>query len=92
MNTWLINGSSSGLGKSLAKAVLEHREQAIVTARNPENVHQYRECFPKIALLLQLDITKKEKVISSIARCIERFGKKEVVKWKDLSIQTDVTL
>lgn len=38
MNTWLITGCSSGLGKSLAKAVLEHGDQAIVTARNPETV------------------------------------------------------
>ena len=29
MNTWLIVGCSSGLGKSLAKAVLDHGDQVV---------------------------------------------------------------
>ena len=34
MKTWLITGCSSGIGKGIAKAVLESGDQAIVTARN----------------------------------------------------------
>ena len=33
MKTWLITGCSSGIGKGIAKAVLESGDQAIVTAR-----------------------------------------------------------
>lgn len=65
MNTWLITGCSSSLGKSQTKAVLEHGDQAIVTARNPETEQLVREGFPQTALPLQLDVTKKR--ISSIA-------------------------
>lgn len=36
MKTWLITGCSSGIGKGIAKAVLESGNQAIVTARNKE--------------------------------------------------------
>lgn len=43
MKTWLITGCSSGLGKSLAQAVLEHGDQVIVTARNPETVQDVRK-------------------------------------------------
>ena len=41
MNTWLITGCSSGLGKSLVKAVFAHGDQVIVTARNPETVQLF---------------------------------------------------
>ena len=38
MKTWLITGCSSGIGKGIAKAVLESGDQAIVTARNKDKV------------------------------------------------------
>ena len=47
MNTWLLVGCSSGLGKSLAKAVLDHGDQVIVTASPPETVQLFRERFPQ---------------------------------------------
>lgn len=47
MNTWLIVGCSSGFGKSLAKAVLDHGDQVIVTASPPETVQLFRERFPQ---------------------------------------------
>ena len=79
MNTWLITGCSSGLGKSLANAVLEHGDQAIITARTPETVQLFRERFSQTALPLQLDVTKEEEVTNTIAKGIERFGKIDVL-------------
>ncbi len=38
MKTWLITGCSSGIGKGIAKAVLESGDQEIVTARNKDKV------------------------------------------------------
>ena len=35
MSTWLITGSSSGLGRDLAQAVLDAGQNAVVTARGP---------------------------------------------------------
>lgn len=32
MKTWLITGCSSGLGRSIARKVLEQGDQAVVTA------------------------------------------------------------
>ncbi len=74
MKTWLITGCSSGLGKSLAQAVLEHGDKAVVTARNPETIEFFRERFPKTALPLQLDVTREEEAVSATARAIEHFG------------------
>jgi len=38
MSTWMITGSSSGLGRALAEAVLEAGHNAVLTARNPDAV------------------------------------------------------
>ena len=46
MKTWLITGCSSGIGKGIAKAVLESGDQAIVTARNKDKVMDIVEAYP----------------------------------------------
>ncbi len=75
MKTWLITGCSSGLGKSLAQKVLEHGDQAVVTARNPDTVQFFKDSFPERAYPLQLDVTKDEEVQSAVAGAIEHFGR-----------------
>lgn len=47
MKTWLITGFSSGLGKSLAWAVLKKGGPAVVTARNAETLARRREEYVK---------------------------------------------
>lgn len=79
MNTWLITGCSSGLGKSLAKAALEHGDQVVVTARNVETVQDVEELYPHTALPVQLDVTDDSSVAAAIAKAIERFGKIDVL-------------
>lgn len=79
MKTWLITGCSSGLGNSLARAVLEHGDQMIVTARNPETVQSFHKDFPKTALILQLDVTKEDDVKRVVAQGIEHFGSIDVL-------------
>jgi NAD(P)-dependent dehydrogenase (short-subunit alcohol dehydrogenase family) len=37
MTTCLITGCSSGLGRALAAAVLAHGDNAVVTARDPDD-------------------------------------------------------
>jgi NAD(P)-dependent dehydrogenase (short-subunit alcohol dehydrogenase family) len=36
---WLITGSSRGLGRDLAKAVLAAGHRLVATARKPEDLH-----------------------------------------------------
>ena len=57
MKTWLITGCSSGLGKGLAEAVLEHGDQAVVTARRPETLRHFTDRYPRTALALPLDVS-----------------------------------
>ena len=42
---WFITGSSRGLGRSLAEAVLAHGDRLVATARNPENSATLSQCM-----------------------------------------------
>ena len=74
MKTWLITGCSSGLGKSLAKTVLERGDQAVVTARSPETLRYFEERFPDTALIAALDVTDQAAIERTAAVALERFG------------------
>jgi NAD(P)-dependent dehydrogenase (short-subunit alcohol dehydrogenase family) len=76
---WLITGSSTGLGRAVADAVLARGQQAVVTAQAPERVRDIIERYPAQALVVELDITRREQVRSVVRRAIERFGHVDVV-------------
>ena len=62
MKTWLITGCSSGIGKGIAKAVLESGDQAIVTARNKDKVMDIVEAYPETALAISLDVCSQDNI------------------------------
>ena len=47
MQTWLITGCSSGLGRGFAKAVLKSGDQVIVTARRVETFERLGGCLSR---------------------------------------------
>jgi len=73
MPTWLITGCSSGLGRSLAQAVLKRGENAVVTARNPVKVEDIVASYPDTALALPLDVTKDEQVAEAVRQAEAKF-------------------
>ena len=54
--TWLITGSSSGLGRALAQRVLEHGDRCALTARDVSRISDIAAPFGKSALPLALDV------------------------------------
>ena len=62
MKTWLITGCSSGIGKGIAKAVLESGDQAIVTARNKDKVMDIVKDYPETALAVSLDVCSQDSI------------------------------
>lgn len=74
MKTWLITGCSSGLGRSIAKAVLKKGYQAVVTARDVKTLVDFEKEFPKTALILPLDVTKEESILKALELAAQRFG------------------
>lgn len=74
MKTWFITGCSTGLGRSLARAVLRKGDAAVVTARNPEALHEFEQEFPGKALVLPLDVTDTAAIQQAVQTAEEHFG------------------
>ena len=79
METWLITGCSTGLGRALAEEVLGRGHNAVVTARDPAAVQDLVEAHPGTALGLALDVTDPVQVTDVVERAAERFGRIDVL-------------
>lgn len=79
MSTWFITGCSTGLGRSLAEAVLARGHRAVVTARDASRVEDIAAAHPDSALALSLDVTSPEQVAAAVRAAEERFGGIDVV-------------
>ena len=79
MSTWLITGCSTGIGRSLAEAVLARGDSAVVTARDTARVRDLAAAYPENALALGLDVTDREQVTSVVRAAEERFAGVDVL-------------
>lgn len=74
MTTWFITGCSTGLGRSLAQAVLAAGFNAVVTARDPSSVADIVAHHPERALAVGLDVADPSGVNEALALARSRFG------------------
>jgi NAD(P)-dependent dehydrogenase (short-subunit alcohol dehydrogenase family) len=79
MTTWLITGCSTGLGRALATAVLEHGDDVVVTARDVSAVQDIAARYPDTALALPLDVTDDAQVTAAVDAAAARFGGVDVL-------------
>jgi NAD(P)-dependent dehydrogenase (short-subunit alcohol dehydrogenase family) len=79
MSTWFITGSSSGLGRDLARTVLDAGHNAVVTARNAESVKDLADAYPDTALAVALDVTDHGQVAEAVRLGEQRFGAVDVL-------------
>lgn len=79
MKTWLITGCSSGIGRGIAKAALKKGYRVVVTARNTEKLKELVAEYPDTSLALELDVLKKESIISALQKANESFGSIDVL-------------
>lgn len=79
MKTWLITGCSTGIGRGIAKAVLEKGDNAVVTARDVSKVEDIVRDYPDTAVAVPLDVTKKDSIISAVKAAQARFGTVDVL-------------
>ena len=79
MSTWLISGCSTGLGRSLAEAVIGAGHNAVVTARDVAKVVDLAGTAPDRVLAVALDVTKHDQVASAVQQADQRFGGVDVL-------------
>lgn len=80
--TWLITGSSSGFGLTLARTALAHGHNVIATSRNPERTPAYVKEIEASGRgkWLKLDVTSDASTIkAAIDRAAKVFGGIDVV-------------
>ncbi|OKL58234.1 hypothetical protein UA08_06390 [Talaromyces atroroseus] len=74
---WLITGSSSGLGKSIAQTAYNAGHQVVATARNTRTLSYLPD--DSRVLKLGLDVTSRKSIVSAIQSSVDRFGHLDVV-------------
>ncbi|MFP7832725.1 oxidoreductase [Marisediminicola sp. LYQ134] len=79
MTTWLITGSSTGLGHALASAVLASGDNAVITARDVSKLDDLAAQYPSTALALTLDVTDPVQVWAAVDEGTDHFGAIDVL-------------
>jgi len=77
--TWLITGTSSGLGYALAEHVLEQGDQVVLGARTLEPMAALIARYPETGFSVTLDVTDPGQRIDAIRQAEERFGAIDVL-------------
>jgi NAD(P)-dependent dehydrogenase (short-subunit alcohol dehydrogenase family) len=76
---WLITGSSRGLGRALAEAVLAAGHKLVATARNPAQVEDLVERYGDDVRAVSLDVTNEQAAAHAVAVATQAFGRLDVL-------------
>lgn len=77
--TWLITGSSRGLGRALAKAVLQRGDRLVATARRPEQLEDLVQEYGDQVRTVALDVTDAAAARRVVRLAVEEFGSLDVL-------------
>jgi NAD(P)-dependent dehydrogenase (short-subunit alcohol dehydrogenase family) len=77
--TWLVTGSSRGLGRALCEAVLDRGDNLLATARDPEALAGLGEGRPGQLMTAPLDVTNPTQAEAAVAAAIGRFGSLDIL-------------
>jgi NAD(P)-dependent dehydrogenase (short-subunit alcohol dehydrogenase family) len=95
-SVFLLTGSSRGLGRAIADAVLADGHRLIATARRREALDELSAEYGDRVLTLDLDVTDPDAARAVVDAGVERFGRIDVVVnnagYADLAAVEDVTL
>jgi NAD(P)-dependent dehydrogenase (short-subunit alcohol dehydrogenase family) len=76
---WLITGSSRGLGRALAEAVLAAGHRLVATARNPAQLADLVERYGDQVRAVPLDVTDERAAAQAIEATVAAFGRLDVL-------------
>lgn len=76
---WFITGSSRGLGRALAEAVLAAGHRLVATARKPEELREVVALAPDRCRAIALDVTDPAAARKAIDAAVSAFGRIDVL-------------
>jgi NAD(P)-dependent dehydrogenase (short-subunit alcohol dehydrogenase family) len=77
--TWIVTGSSVGLGRAIVDAALAAGHNVVGTARDPRTLTDLTEKFPDQFMAQRLDVTDSEQARQVVETASERFGTVDVL-------------
>ena len=93
---FLLTGSSRGLGRQIAEAVLAAGHRLVATARRPETLSDLAERYGSQILPVTLDVTDPAGAQAAVAAGVEAFGRLDVLVnnagYANLASVEDITL
>jgi NAD(P)-dependent dehydrogenase (short-subunit alcohol dehydrogenase family) len=93
---FFLTGSSRGLGRQIAEAVLAAGHLLVATARQPGQLADLADRYGRQMLPVALDVTDAEAAAAAVAAGIETFGRLDVVVnnagYANLAAVEDITL
>ena len=70
----LITGASGGIGKEIAKALIEHNAEVCISGRNHEELNALKKSLGKKCHIVTCDLSKKDEIIELIKKADEFMG------------------
>jgi NAD(P)-dependent dehydrogenase (short-subunit alcohol dehydrogenase family) len=93
---FFLTGSSRGLGRAVAEAVLAAGHQLVATARNPASLDDLADRYGDQVLPVALDVTDPAAAAAAVAAGVKAFGRIDVVVnnagYANLAAVEDITL
>ncbi|WP_037855685.1 SDR family NAD(P)-dependent oxidoreductase [Streptomyces sp. NRRL S-340] len=77
--TWLVTGSSRGLGRAVAEAVLKAGDNLVATARRTAPLTDLADEYGDKVRLVTLDVTDTEASRRAVRAAVDAFGRLDVV-------------
>ncbi len=94
--TFFLTGSSRGLGRQIAEAVLAAGHNLVATARDPDSLSDLASRYPAQVLPVRLDVTDPSQAQTAVAAGVERFGRLGVIVnnagYANLAAVEDITI
>lgn len=76
---WLVFGATGHIGRSLIKAALSHGDNVAAVGRTMENSMAQMQGWHENCLGLLCDVRVRETVKTCIERCIQHFGRIDII-------------
>src|SRR5689334_5879668 len=76
---WFVTGSSRGLGREFVAAALARGDRVAATARSTASLDDLVAAYGDAILPLEMDVTDRAAVFSTVRRAEEHFGRLDVI-------------